>query len=162
MARVLGISGSPRREGNTALLLDEALRSIATRAETRVVRLADGAPPPEAVVLEMEAADAIVFATPSYFALPSAELKRVMDASRDAWKRRALTGKPAAVLAVEATDGGELAAAAIGHFAVMHRMVYLGAVVGRGQKEREILYDIKAIRESRELANRVVDYLERK
>jgi hypothetical protein len=38
-------------------------------------------------------------------------------------------------------------------------MVYLGYAVGRGLKEREILYDIKAIREARLLASRLADHL---
>jgi hypothetical protein len=38
-------------------------------------------------------------------------------------------------------------------------MVYLGYAVGRGLKEREILYDIKAIRDARLLANRMADQI---
>lgn len=159
--RILGIAGSPRKGGNTAILVEEALRSVGDRAQTELIDLSEG-PDLANVVEAMSRADGILLGTPSYFGMPSATLKALLDATWDDAKKGRFAGKAGAALAVESSTGGELAAASLAHFFTQHRMVYLGNVVGRGVKEREILYDIKAIRDARELANRVVDYLDRR
>ena len=165
--KVLGVSGSQRVGGNTTILLEEALKAIHGRVETELVALADfGAPGHRAdgkleeTVAKMRVADAMLLATPSYFGMPPGRLKALLDATWDEQRKGAFAGKAGAALAVESEWGGELAAQALGHWFTAHRMVYLGYAVGRGLKEREILYDIKAIREARLLANRLADHLE--
>lgn len=141
-------------------MVEEALRAVAQRATTEVLTVADGADVAD-VVQRMDAADALVLGTPAYFAMPSAPLKAILDATWEHAKAGRWAGKAGAALAVESGTGGELAAVGLGQFFTMHRMTFLGYVVGRGLKEREVLYDMKAIRGARELANRVVDYAER-
>lgn len=165
--KVLGISGSPRGGGNTTLLLEEALKAVQTRCETELVALADYGPPGrrregalDEIVQKIRDADALLLGTPSHFGMPSARLKAVLDATWDDAKRAAFEGKPGASLAVEAEGGGELAAMGLAHFFAAHRMAYVGYVVGRAAKEREILMDLRAIRDARGLASRVVDLLE--
>lgn len=160
------MSGSSRVGGNTTILLEEALKAAAGRVETELVELAAFGPAGrreegalERVVAKMKAADAILLGTPSHFGMPSARLKAVLDATWDDAKRGALAGKPAASLAVESESGGELAAMGLAHFCAVHRMAYVGYVVGRASKEREILMDLRATREARALASRVVDLL---
>ena len=165
--KVLGISGSQRVGGNTTLLLEEALKAIQGRIETELVALADFGPPGsrqpgklEDTVQKMRAADALLIATPSHFGMPGARLKALLDATWEDQRRGAFARKAGAALAVEAEWGGELAAQCLGHYFTAHRMVYLGYAVGRGLKEREILYDIKAIRDARALAMRLAEHLE--
>lgn len=165
--KLLGVSGSSRVGGNTTLLLEEALKAAAGRVGTELVELAAFGPPGrraegalEATVAKMRGADALLLGTPSHFGMPSARLKAVLDATWEDAKRGALAGKPAASFAVEADSGGELAAMGLAHFCAVHRMAYVGYVVGRAAKEREILMDLRAIREARTLAARVVDLLE--
>lgn len=165
--KVLGISGSTRIGGNATLLLEEALKAIQGRVETELVALADFGPQGsrqpgklEETVDKMRHADGIVIATPSHFGMPGARLKALLDATWEDQRRGRFAGKAGAALAVEAEWGGELAAQCIGHYFTSHRMVYLGYAVGRGLKEREILYDIKAIRDARALAMRLADQLE--
>lgn len=166
--KVLGISGTPRPGGNTTILLEEALKAIQTRCETELLALADyGAPGRrrdgalEEVVAKIRACDALILATPSHFGMPAARLKAVIDATWEDAKRAAYEGKPGACMAVESEQGGELACATLAHYFSVHRMPYLGYVVGRGSKEREILYDLKAIRDAKALASRLVDHMER-
>lgn len=166
--RILGISGSQRVAGNTTLLLEEALKSIQGRVEVELVALADFGPPGsrqpgrlEETVEKMRRADGLIIGTPSHFGMPGARLKALLDATWDDQRRGAFSGKAGAALAVEAEWGGELAAQCLGHYFTAHRMVYLGYAVGRGLKEREILYDIKAIRDARALATRLADHVER-
>lgn len=165
--KVLGVSGSGREGGNTTLLLEEALKAVAGRAQTELVELAAYGPAGrrregalEEVVQKMRDADAILLGTPSHFGMPAARLKAVLDATWDDAKRGALAGKPAASFAVESESGGELAAMGLAHFCAVHRMAYVGYVVGRASREREILMDLRAIREARTLAARVGDLLE--
>ncbi|HVL47995.1 MAG TPA: NAD(P)H-dependent oxidoreductase [Candidatus Thermoplasmatota archaeon] len=169
MTRILGVSGTLRKGGNTTILLEEALKAVAGRAETDLVALADaanGEQPPKAALADLarrfEAADAVLIATPSHFGAPSAALKALLDETWEAAKAHRLEGKLAAALVVEAETGGELAAQALAHWAHVHRMDFLGYVVGRGLKEREVLFDIKAVRGARGLATRVADRLERR
>lgn len=164
---LLAISGSSREGGNTTLLLEEALKAVAGRARTELVELAAFGPAGrrregalEEVVAKMRAADAILLGTPSHFGMPAARLKAVLDATWEDAKRGALAGKPAASFSVESESGGELAAMGLAHFCAVHRMAYVGYVVGRAAKEREILMDMRATREARVLAARVVDLLE--
>ena len=165
--RLVAVSGSGRVGGNTTLLLEEALKAAAGRIDTELVELAALGPPGrreegalERVVQKMRDADALLLGTPSHFGMPAARLKAILDATWEDAKRGAFAGKPAASLAVEAESGGELAAMGLAHFCAVHRMAYVGYVVGRASKEREILMDLRAIREARTLASRVVDMLE--
>jgi multimeric flavodoxin WrbA len=164
--KLIAISGSSRVGGNTTLLLEEALKAVAGRVETDLVELAAFGPAGrrregalDEVVQKMRDADAILLGTPSHFGMPAARLKAVLDATWDDAKRGALAGKPCASFAVESESGGELAAMGLAHFCAVHRMAYVGYVVGRAAKEREILLDMRAAREARALASRVVDLL---
>lgn len=167
--KLLAVSGSSRPGGNTTLLLEEALKAAAGRVDTELIELASFGPAGrrregalEEVVQKIRDADALLLGTPSHFGMPAARLKAVLDATWDDAKKGALAGKPCASLAVEAESGGELAAMGLAHFCAVHRMAYVGYVVGRASKEREILHDLRAIREARALASRVVDLLESK
>lgn len=165
--RILGVSGSTRVAGNATLLLEEALKAVQGRARTDLVALADFGPPGsrqpgklEDTVQRMREADGILIATPSHFGMPGARLKALLDATWEDQRRGAFAGKAGAALAVEAEWGGELAAQCVGHYFTAHRMVYLGYAVGRGLKEREILFDVRAVRDARALATRLADHLE--
>lgn len=96
---VAGISGSPRKGGNTEFLLDEALKTSAERG-LRTERLlcseleidycrdcgecSKGKPCPTkddmaTVLLALEKADGIIVASPVYFGSVTAQLKAIID-----------------------------------------------------------------------------------
>lgn len=165
--KLLAISGSSRIGGNTTLLMEEALKAAAGRIDTELIELAALGPPGrreegalERIVQQIRDADALLLGTPSHFGMPAARLKALLDATWEDAKRGAHAGKPAASLAVEADSGGELAAMGLAHYCAVHRMAYVGYVVGRASKEREILMDLRAIREAKVLASRLIDMLE--
>lgn len=167
MKRILAVSGSPRAKGNTTTLLDEALKAVKGRCATELVALADYGPPGrrnadafEQITAKMRDADAILLGTPSHFGMPAARLKALLDATWDDARRGAFEGKVGAALAVESEGGGELACMGLAHFFSVHRMAFVGYVVGRATKEGEILMDLKATRDARALASRVADYLD--
>jgi multimeric flavodoxin WrbA len=101
--RVLAVNGSPRKEGNTFLLLKKALEPLASAGwETELVQLADyrlegctgcmgcfatgdgrcvGRPDDDFAALfeRILSADALVLGSPCYFASITAELKALID-----------------------------------------------------------------------------------
>ncbi|WP_019176597.1 flavodoxin family protein [Methanomassiliicoccus luminyensis] len=113
MAFVLGISGSPRRGGNTEMLLDAALDGAREAgAEVRKVVLselrysgclscgkceADGSCPLEddmrLLYPVLERADAIILASPIYFDGPSSQAKAFIDRGQAFWARKYLLNR---------------------------------------------------------------------
>lgn len=108
MGYVVGLSGSPRRDGTTERLLDEVLRSAASRgARTDKIVLNElGIRPCQAcggcdktgfcviddgmtdVYKRVMKADGIVVASPLYFASVSAQTKSAIDRFQCEWVRR--------------------------------------------------------------------------
>ena len=167
MRKVLAISGSSRANGNTTTLLDEALKAIRPRCAVELVALAEFGPPgarsPDAfaqITAKMRDADGIILGTPSHFGMPAARLKALLDATWEDARRGAFEGKVGAAMAVESDSGGELACMGLAHFFAVQRMAFVGYTVGRGRAEGEILMDLKATRDARALAGRLVDLLD--
>ena len=112
--RVLGISGSPRRGGNTDLLLAEVMKGAESQgAETRTLILNDLKITPcqhcdacfeagvckikddmQMVYREMEKADRIVLASPVHFLGLTAQAKAMIDRGQALWARKYILKKP--------------------------------------------------------------------
>jgi hypothetical protein len=112
--RVLGIAGSPRRGGNTDLLLDEVLKGAASKgAEVKTIVLNDLKMTPcqhcdacfkegvcrfdddmQTVYKEMEKADRIVLASPVQFLGVSAQTKIMIDRCQALWARKYILKQP--------------------------------------------------------------------
>jgi len=112
--RVLGIAGSPRRGGNTDLLLEELMKGAADRgAETRTIELRDLKfetcthcdsclktgqcvikDDMREVYRELEKSDRIVIASPVQFVGLTAHLKAMIDRCQCLWARKYLLKVP--------------------------------------------------------------------
>ena len=106
--KVLGISGSPRRGGNTDLLLDEVMRGAASKgAEVKTIVLNSLKIAPcqhcdacleagncrvmddmQMVYRELEEADRIVLASPIHFMGIAAQMKLMIDRCQALWARK--------------------------------------------------------------------------
>lgn len=106
--KVLGIAGSPRRGGNTDLLLAEVLRGAASKgAKVKTVILSDLTIAPcqhcdacletgrckveddmQMVYRELEDADRIVLASPIHFMGVTAQAKAMIDRCQALWARK--------------------------------------------------------------------------
>jgi multimeric flavodoxin WrbA len=106
--KVLGISGSPRRGGNTDLLLDEVIRGATSRgAEVKTIVLNSLKIAPcqhcdacleagnckvmddmQMVYRELEKADRIVLACPIHFMGIAAQMKLMIDRCQALWARK--------------------------------------------------------------------------
>jgi multimeric flavodoxin WrbA len=112
--RVLGIAGSPRRGGNTDLLLAEVMKGAASKgAEVKTVILNDLEISPcqhcdacfeagecrvkddmQMVYKELERADRIVLASPVHFMGVSAQTKAMIDRCQALWARKYILKRP--------------------------------------------------------------------
>jgi multimeric flavodoxin WrbA len=106
--KVLGITGSPRRGGNTDLLLAEVMKGAASRgAEVKTIILSDLKIAPcqhcdaclergrcrieddmQMVYSELEQADRIVLASPVHFMGVTAQTKAMVDRCQALWARK--------------------------------------------------------------------------
>ena len=123
--KILGIVCSPRKGGNTEILVKEALDAARDAGcETELVLVADNSIAPcdgcgackengickikddmETIYQQLESADGVIFGTPVYFANVSAQAKAIMDRTRAfLWTGR-LRGKVAAAIVVTTRVG---------------------------------------------------------
>ena len=151
--RVLGVSGSPRRGKNTEQLLRAALDAAGEAgAEVECLALADyrilccdgcnvcvkekTCPLDEKddmakISSKLVEADAVIFASPSYFGSVPGIMKNMMDRSRPLkMDSHRLGGKVASALALSALryGGAEQVAESIVRFGLMHGMVIVGGL----------------------------------
>ena len=135
--RILGIYASPRKGGNTDILLDVALREASDAgADVRRLFARDLVVPPcvgcgscddtghcfmrddfDRVIEEIDSADAMIFATPIHFYTVSAHGMALISRAQSSWARRYVLKdedvvgkplKPAAAISVAATNGKKL------------------------------------------------------
>ncbi len=112
--KVFGVAGSPRKNGNTDMLLAEFMRGATSRgAETKTVFLRDLQVAPcqhcdaclkagickikddmQAIYKEMEAADIIVLASPVQFMGVTAPMKAMIDRCQALWVRKYVLKAP--------------------------------------------------------------------
>ena len=112
--RVLGIAGSPRRGGNTDLLLAEVMKGAASKgAEVKTIVLNDLKITPcqhcdacfeagqckyqddmQMVYKELEGADRIVLASPVQFMGVTAQTKAMIDRCQALWARKYILKRP--------------------------------------------------------------------
>ncbi len=106
--KVLGVAGSPRRGGNTDLLLAEVMRGAASKgAEVKTIILSDLKIAPcehcdaclntgkckvmddmQMIYRELEQADRIVLASPVQFMGVTAQMKTMIDRAQALWARK--------------------------------------------------------------------------
>ncbi len=127
---VLGVSGSPRRDGNTDLLVREALRLLAERtgARTEFVRVAEHRIEPcrgcracmrlgrcaiqdddfEGLMARVRAADLLVLGAPVYWFGPPGIMKNFIDRTHGYYTDHTiLRGKRAIIISVATESGFE-------------------------------------------------------
>ncbi|MDH4140423.1 MAG: flavodoxin family protein [Coriobacteriia bacterium] len=187
--KVLGISGSARKDGNTARLIEEAFGPLREAGhECDLVQLADRALEGcracgacgrekdrrchgrndfgnEAIEM-MEAADAIILGSPVYFADVSSKMKALMERTgyvaraNDNMFRRKLG---AAVVAVRRA-GAIHAFDSLNHFFLIGEMIVVGSSywnIGIGRKPGEVEADVEGMSTMRALGENLAWLLER-
>ena len=157
--KVLGIVGSPRRGGNTEILMEEVLKTARETgcgtesflmSERRVAPCdaCGGCVQTGACVVEddmqelygmLEHADGVLFGSPVYFGSVSAQAKAVMDRMFALLGRRALQDKVAGALVVTRRVGAIQARSLIYGFAIAQGMIVAGGAIGYGREPGDVL-----------------------
>ncbi len=114
MSKVLGIAGSPRKGGNSDLLLDAFLEGTSSKAsEVEKIYIADKAIAPcdeknvcykdgichirddmQEIYEKLLQADCLVVAMPTFFMGPPAQLKVMIDRCQSLWAKRFIIKQP--------------------------------------------------------------------
>jgi multimeric flavodoxin WrbA len=175
---VLGISGSPRKNGNTAILVKEVLSHI--RARKKFISLAGLNINPccscdkcwkentecvvdddiRWIIREIEKADAVIFGSPCYWGMVSAQLKMLIDRTVSIYEKDTLKNKIGAVVVTHDIHGqaGNMVAVMMANFLNSNGILYAGRVIGEGGAEiSHVKQDKRAIKKAKELAERIME-----
>ena len=172
--KVLAIIGSPRKGGNTDILVEKFLHGCAiTNHELEKVYLYKHNISPciacsrckkgdytctikddmQSLYPLLDEADMIVFGTPNYWFGPSAKTKLLIDRLRPYTSNKKLKGKKASLI-VAAADGPEACGPMVEMFKLSFNYLgigFIGSVLGTAYEKREILNDKRAIDEAYKL-----------
>lgn len=180
--KVLGIVCSPRKGGNTEILVREALEAVREAGgETELILVADMNIAPcdgcgacdedgtcrieddmQTVYQQLELADGVIFGTPVYFLNVSAQAKAVMDRTYAFLRGGKLRGKvAAAIVAARRVGAGQVLGLLYPYFTVQ-RMVIAGGGIGYGREKGEVRQGVggspslSAVEEARAVGRNVV------
>jgi len=180
--RVLGIVGSPRKNGNTEILMKEALKVAAEAGcETEMFLMSEKQVAPcdacgtcfqvgscvvqddmQELYAMLDRADAVILGSPVYFGSVSAQTKAVMDRMFALLRQRALKDKVAGALVVTRRVGALQARSLLYAFSIAQGMVVAGGAIGYGREPGDVLtgvgggIDMSALEEARLLGANVV------
>jgi multimeric flavodoxin WrbA len=185
--RIVGIVGSPRKNGNTEILMQEALKvAREAGAETETFLMSEKQVTPcdacgtcfevgscvvqddmQELYAMLDRSDAVIFGSPVYFGSVSAQTKAVMDRMFALLRRRALKGKVAGTLVVTRRVGAIQARSLLYGFCITQGMVVAGGAIGYGREVGDVLtgvgggIDMSAMDEARLLGSNVVQLARR-
>ena len=166
--RILALVGSPRREGNTDLLVEQILEGSRTRGHTaeklflydytislcvdcRNCKKGDYVccvnDEMQKIYPRMEAADLIIFGTPLYWYGPTAKMKLLVDRMRPFVANGRLRGKKAVVVAPSA-EGAKACGSLLEMFRLCFEylgMEFAGEVLVKAYEKGEVLKNRREI-----------------
>jgi multimeric flavodoxin WrbA len=181
--KVLGIVCSPRKGGNTEVLMQEALTGAqACGAETDLLTVCDKNVNPcdgclscektgkchikddmEEIYLKLLDADGIIWGTPVYFFNVTAQAKIIIDRSYALYiNNNRLTNKVGGVISIGASLGNASVWNLFNSFFSVHHMLSTDFVYGYARSKGDIRKDKHAMKASRELGRQIVLIAERK
>ena len=185
--KVLGIVCSPRKEGNTEIMVEEALEAAREAgAETELVLVADKSiascdacatcrktgvchikDDMQPIYQQLEAADAVILGTPVYFGSVSAQAKAIMDRTYLFLGDRRLSGKVAVPIVVARRVGAGQTRNLLYSYFMAQRMITVRAGIGYGRGKGEVRQGVggtqglSALEEARAVAKDVVQMVEK-
>jgi multimeric flavodoxin WrbA len=177
--KIIGIVCSPRKDGNTEILVREALRGAQEREATiELLKLYELNIAPcdgcqlckkwgeckikddmQQVYKKLLSADGIIIGSPVYFWSVSAQAKIFMDRTYALrYPDHKLRGKIAGAIVVGSHKGHTMALSTLNCFFLHHEMIVAGlGVAGYAFEAGDIKKDERALRESKELGKRICE-----
>ncbi len=156
--KILGIVGSPSKEGNTEILVAESPAAAQEAgAEVEMLTIADKNIAPcdgcescrvtrkckinddmQEIYAKLSAADGIIFGTPVYFWTVTAQMKALMDRTYSYLPGRRLRNKVAGMIVVARRTGTSTTFSTLYNFINLHRMIPASnALALAGEEEME-------------------------
>ena len=178
--KVLGISGSMRKAGNTAELVGVVLgRCEESGVRTEFVSLAGRKILPclgcekcrekkwcvienddwNEVMEKVMECDVLVLGSPTYYFDVCGHLKNFIDRTYSLYHDRKLAGKKGVAVAVHANKGANRTIQTLEGFLSTHEFSSLGSVKGTGYREGDVLNDAEAVRRARKIGDKIVRLL---
>lgn len=175
--KVLGLSGSMRKEGNTAQLIKVILQRCRDAGiKTEFVSLAGKKIMPclgcekckkekwcinktddwEAVVRKVMDCDVLVIGSPTYYYDVGGQLKNFIDRTYSLYHDRKLAGRKGVAVAVHANKGAVRTIQTLEGFLSSHEFASLGCVKGKGYHEGDVLNDADAIQKAQKMGDKII------
>jgi multimeric flavodoxin WrbA len=175
--KVLGISGSMRKDGNTSILVKEILtRCEGAGIKTEFVSLAGKKIHPclgcekckekkwcvienndwSEIVRKVMDSDVLVIGSPTYYYDVCGHLKNFIDRTYSLYHDRKLAGRKGVAVAVCANKGASRTIQTLEGFLSTHEFSSLGSVKGEGYHEGDVLKDKEAVLKAHKTADKIV------
>lgn len=181
--KVLGISGSMRKDGNTATLVKVILdRCHKAGIDTEFVSLAGKKILPcigcdkcrekkwciiekddwDALVNKVLDCDVLIIGSPTYFFDVNGQTKNFIDRTYSLYHDRKLTGRKGVAVAVHANKGVSRTIQTLEGFLSTHEFASLGSIKGTGFHEGDVLNDTDAIKKAEKTADKIIQLIRTK
>ena len=178
--KVLGLSGSMRKDGNTAQLIRIILKRCEDAGvETKFISLAGKKILPclgcekckktkwcvvekddwSEIVQEILDCEVLVIGSPTYYYDICGQLKNFIDRTYSLYHDRKLAGRRGIAVAVQAQKGANRTIQTIEGFLSSHEFSSLGSVKGTGYHEGDVLTDAEAMKKAEKTGDKIVRLL---
>jgi multimeric flavodoxin WrbA len=178
--KVLGISGSMRKEGNTSQLIKLVLeRCESAGLKTEFISLAGKKIHPclgcdkckkekwcvienddwNAIAKKMLNCEVLVIGSPTYYYDVCGQLKNFIDRTYSLYHDRKLSGRKGVAVAVQASKGANRTIQTLEGFLSTHEFSSLGWVKGTGFAEGTVLKDKEAVQKAKKIGDKIVRLL---
>jgi multimeric flavodoxin WrbA len=178
--QVVGISGSMRKDGNTAKLVRLIIDQVKDAGiKAQYITLADKVIKPcigcenckeersciiknddwHKIIDMVLACEVLVLGSPTYYYDVNGQTKNFIDRTYSLYHDRKLAGRRAVGVAVYADKGGKRTLQTMEGFFSSHEFSYLGHVLGKGYLEGEVLEDKAAVQAAEKIGQKIVSLL---
>jgi len=175
--KVLGLSGSMRKNGNTAQLIKVILKRCEdAELETEFVSLAGKKILPclgcekckekkwcvienddwDAIINKVLEADVLIIGSPTYYYDVCGHVKNFIDRTYSLYHDRKLAGRKGVAVAVHAQKGATRSIQTLEGFLSTHEYSSLGSVKGAGYEEGDIMKDKEAVQKAEKIGDKIV------
>jgi multimeric flavodoxin WrbA len=175
--KVLGISGSMRKEGNTSDLVKVILERCQVEGiKTEFISLAGKKIHPclgcekcketkccviknddwEKIINKVLDCDVLVIGSPTYYYDVCGHVKNFIDRTYSLYHDHKLAGRMGVAVAVQAHKGASRTIQTLEGFLSTHEFSSLGSVKGNGYHEGEVLADKEAVEKAQKIGDKVV------
>ena len=180
--KVLGISGSMRKDGNTADLVNVILeRCHINGIKTEFISLSGKKIHPclgcekckekkwcvienddwGDVIQKVLDCDVLIIGSPTYYYDVCGHLKNFIDRTYSLYHDRKLAGRKGIAVAVQAQKGANRTIQTIEGFLSTHEFSSLGSVKGNGYHKGDVLNDAEAVQNAQKIGDKIVRLVKR-